>query len=319
MPAKNLTNANDPTSPSRTLIDPMSWNKPSSAPQQPPKKSAPPSLKRGILAGLLVVALGALCYFMFRPSAAAPKRDSAKDRGLIKEVTPAAAPTNAVAKAEAKPVRRTKKGTPIPDRVQPDEHGVLRYSNGQRWVDTNDLHLVRHPHQRVLFKNMSENRIATMLRLDPTRMAPFLVGRRPKFDERFVEDFKASFDSTVVIDKEDTPEEAELRKAVIETKADLKAALDRGEDIAKIMNDTQAELDRLCQYHDEMRKAVREAMHNPELSDDDVKDYVTAANQLLRKQGIREFAMPSLVRRQARLLLQREKLKSRTQGKEGSR
>jgi hypothetical protein len=210
-----------------------------------------------------------------------------------------------------KPKRLTKKGTPIPDRVQKDARGVYRYPNGQRWVDPNDLNIVKHPKPRLLFKNTSENQIAVLLRLDPTRMAPFLIGRRLPYGERFVKDFVKSLDETpVVYDKNDTPEEAALRQAVIETKAELKAAMDRGEDIAKIMNDTQKELDRLCQYHNDLKKMVKEAVDNPEFTDKDVEDYVTAANEMLKKQGLNGLTMPNLVNRQARLLMMKERKKA---------
>lgn len=48
---------------------------------------------RGIVAGLVVVcALGGLCLWMFSGGDDAPKAKADKERGLIKEVTPAAAP-----------------------------------------------------------------------------------------------------------------------------------------------------------------------------------------------------------------------------------
>ena len=48
-------------------------------------------------------------------------------------------------------------------------------------------------------------------------------------------------------------------------------------------------------------------MDNPELTDADVEDYVKAANQLLEKQGIKQFTMPKLINRQARLLMMKER------------
>jgi len=294
----------------------MAWNGSGSAggsvaPQAPKKKSgaSSPLWQKGALAGLVVVAIGAAVLYMMRPEEKpVTKAPKAAKTTKIAEQTPAVVATNKVETAPEKPKRLTKKGTPIPDKVHPDERGILRYPNGQRWVDPNDLHVVKHPQKRLLFKHTSENQIAVMLQLDPTKMAPFLVGRRLPYGERFVADFKESLKETpLVIDKDDTPEEAELRKAVLETKAELRERMEAGEDIAKIMNDTQKELDRLCQYHDELKKQVREAMNNPDLSDDDVTDFVTAANMLLEKQGIKQFTMPKFVNRQARLLLMRER------------
>ena len=212
-------------------------------------------------------------------------------------------------------VRRSRKGTPIPDSVQPDARGVLRYPGGLRWIDTNDLHIVRHPQKRKLFTHACDNQIATLLTFDPTRMAPFLVGRRPPYGRQFVEDFKASLsDLPEAHDEGDTPEEAEVRKAVIETKAELKARMDAGEDIAQIMNDTQKELDRLCQYHAELKRELKRIERDETFSDEDVRGYVASANRLLEKQGIAGFTMPNLLHRQVRLRLMRERREQEATG-----
>lgn len=69
----------------------MAWNRSSGAPKVAPKKS--PSAMHGIVAGLVVVcALGGLCLWMFSGGDDAAKDKTAKGRGLIREVTPAAAP-----------------------------------------------------------------------------------------------------------------------------------------------------------------------------------------------------------------------------------
>lgn len=288
-----------------------------------PRKAmkAAPSKYRGLVAATIVVLGAGAALFFLMPKSENSLEEKKDVKRQIKPAIADVAKTNLEVKAEVKeeqPKRVTKKGTPIPDRVQKDEKGVYRYPNGQRWVDPNDLNIVKHPKPRLLFKHTSENQIAVMLRLDPARMAPFLIGRRMPYGERFVKDFIDSLDDTIVIDKNDTPEEAELRKAVLETKADLKAAMDRGEDIAKIMNDTQKELDRLCQYHNDLKKMVKEAIDNPKFSDEDVADYVNAANELLKKQGLNGLTMPKLVNRQARLLMMSERkkaLEARKQGK----
>ena len=274
-----------------------------------------PSKARGLFAAAIVVLIaGAAVWWMWPEQGKVVEEKKGESKKQMEAAPVQSIKVKSEPKAEVKPEkpkRLTKKGTPIPDRVQKDAKGVYRYPNGQRWVDPNDLNIVKHPKPRLLFKNTSENQIAVLLRLDPTRMAPFLIGRRLPYGERFVKDFVKSLDETpVVYDKNDTPEEAALRQAVIETKAELKAAMDRGEDIAKIMNDTQKELDRLCQYHNDLKKLVKEAVDNPEFTDKDVEDYVTAANAMLKKQGLNGLTMPNLVNRQARLLMMKERKKA---------
>ena len=183
--------------------------------------------------------------------------------------------------------RRTAKGTVIPDKVQPDEKGILRYPNGQRWVDPNDLHIVKHPQKRLLFKRTCDNQLVNILSLDPSKMAPHLIGRRQPYGDAFIKDFHDSLYDTYEADPDDTEEEAAMRQLVMETRKELKEAMDRGEDIAKLMNQAQEELDRLCQYQDTLKKELRELEYDESVSDEDFKDFVEAANLMLQKQGLK--------------------------------
>ena len=211
------------------------------------------------------------------------------------------------------PVRTTKKGTVIPDNVKPDARGVLRYPGGLRWVDTNDLHKVNHPRKKQLFKHHSENAIATIMTLDPDRMAPFLVGRRPKFGKRFVEDFKASLREKDEFPDDDTEEEREVRKAVLDVKKEMAEALSRGEDIAKMMNDAQDELDRLVRYKDSLMTQLKEIKNDEKFSDADVLDFTTAANEMLKSQGLKGLATPNLTYRQLMLQRRKERMNGKTE------
>ena len=230
----------------------------------------------------------------------------------IAEVLSKVAPATPVARPEPKKSARrtTAKGTPIPDNVQPDERGVLRYPGGLRWVDTNDLHIVKHPRKKQLFKHHSENSIATILTLEPEKMAPFLVGRRPKFGQRFVDDFKASLYDEPEYPEDDTPEERAVRNEVLAVKKEMADALKRGEDIAKMMNDAQDELDRLVTYRDSLMKQLKDIRNDGKYSDNDVSDFVAAANQMLKSQGLKELATPNLTYRQFVLQRRRERQES---------
>ena len=227
-----------------------------------------------------------------------------------KPVRPAAKPetVSVATNVPAKPERVTAKGTRIPDNVKPDEFGVLRYPGGLRWVDTNDLHVVKHPHKKRLFKHHSENSIATILTLDPSKMAPFLVGRRPRFGQRFVDDFKASLYEEVEFPEDDTEEEREVRKAVVAVKKEMAEALKRGEDIAKMMNDAQDELDRLVSYRDSIMKQLKEINQDEKYTDQNVADFTAAANEMLKSQGLQELRTPNLTYRQMMLQRRRERM-----------
>lgn len=244
--------------------------------------------------------------------------DSDKDQRIVEIAPSFASPSPTVQPKMEKSVRRmSAKGTSIPDNVQPDERGVLRYPGGLRWVDTNDINMVRHPRKKQLFKHHSENSIATLLTLEPEKMAPFLVGRRPKFGQRFVDDFKASFYDEPTFPNDDTPEEREIRNMVLDVKKELKEALDRGENIAQMMNDAQNELDRLVSYRDTLTKQLKEIKLDGQYSDDDVHDFITAANQMLKSRGLQELATPNLTYRQ--FMLQRRRERAQSQQSESER
>ena len=276
------------------------------------KRSRPRPFTRAVAWGCVGLVVAAGAYFVatrLGSGGVAKPRPAVPDEGRrIVAVAPEIAPTTSTVQPEPeKPAgRTTAKGTPIPDNVQPDARGVMRYPNGQRWVDPNDLHIVKHPQKRKLFKRTCDNQLAIMLTLDPTKMAPFLIGKRRPYGDLFVKEFRDSLNDKYEADPDDTEEEKAVRQMVIETRAELKAAMDRGEDIAKLMNDTQAELDRLCQYQDVLKKELQAIQYDESVSDKDFESFVKAANQMLEKQGMKGLTMPHVVTRQARIKKMKE-------------
>lgn len=277
------------------------------------KRTQNPHVTWGALAAILIAGVAIAVWLTASRNPQSTESEEPGAKRTIKAVDPLVATSTSTPKPQAepeKPVRRSAKGTPIPDNVQPDERGVLRYPGGLRWVDTNDLHMVKHPRKKQLFKHHSENSIATILTLEPEKMAPFLVGRRPKFGQRFVDDFKASLYDEPEFPDDDTPEERELRNEVLAVKKEMAEALNRGEDIAKMMNDAQEELDRLVTFHDALMKQLREIKNDETYSDNDVSDFTEAANQMLKGQGLKELATPNLTYRQFMLQRRRERLEA---------
>lgn len=307
--AKNILNSSDGF-PARSQDECGRWQRWNSSPSA-----------WSLLALALIVIGGGLAWWFFSDrgddefeSRPARKRSAISERTS----TPILATTEVHQKEEPKKSvnRVTAKGTPIPDKVMPDERGIMRYPNGQRWVDPNDLHIVKHPQRRKLFVRTCDNQLATLLTLDPTKMAPFLVGRRRPYGDMFIKDFYDSLNDTYETDPNDTEEEKAVRQMVIETRAELKAAMNRGEDIAKLMTDTQEELDRLCQYQDTLKKELQAIQYNESVSDKDFEDFLNAANQMLEKQGLKGLTMPNIVTRQARIKKMKELLSKKENSNE---
>ena len=286
--------------------------------KRPSRASRPRPFPRAVAWGCVGLLVAAGAFFVAtrlgNDNEAKPSTVATDKGKRIVEAVPEIVPATPTVQPEpVKPAgRTTAKGTPIPDNVQPDERGVMRYPNGQRWVDPNNLHIVEHPKPRKLFKRTCDNQIAIILTLDPSRMAPHLIGRRHPYGDEFIKDFHDSLYDTYEDDPEDTEEEAEVRKAVMETRKEIKAAMDRGEDIAKLMNDTQDELDRLCQYQADLKKELRAIEYDEDVSDEDFEDYVRAANKMLEKQGLKGLTMPNIATRQAKLIKLRELLEKKT-------
>ena len=109
--------------------------------------------------------------------------------------------------------------------------------------------------------------------------------------------------------EEDSEETKELKRQVIEIKADLKARMDAGEDISKIMEETENELRAMSAYQKDLTSELKALRLDDSVSDDEFEDYVKAANILLKERGMGEIKMPKI--HQARLQQLREMNKAR--------
>ena len=146
------------------------------------------------------------------------------------------------------------------------------------------------------FKHTSEAQIAGLLEVKPGSL---IVGDM-KYSYRFVEDFKESLKEPIEILETDSEYDRQLKRDVIETKKQLKAAMDRGEDIAQIMTDTRNELRRLGQYRNELKQELQKIRREGEYTDQELEDLTAAANKLLADKGCRPIKMPTLLMRYMR-------------------
>lgn len=268
----------------------MGWNgsgQKGAAPAQPKVTAKKPSPVRGLVAGAVVVALAAVAYFAFFSGSENPQAEKPdKDRGRIKEVTPAAAPK--AAPVATNKVEKNKLETYI------DERGVERYKGGLRVVKkfpkppANQMNTNKH-----IFKHSAELEIEGLVTITPGK---FMIDV-PINGRVFLKSFKESLKEEIEILDTDTEEEKEIKRAVITAKKELKDAMDRGEDIVKIMNDSRKELVRLNQYRDQIVETAREQLSKEDTTDQDVADFVEAANSMLTKNGIRPLKANDLTRR----------------------
>lgn len=167
-------------------------------------------------------------------------------------------------------------------------HKKLRPANYIK-VDESKL-----PLEERIFHTKADKDIAGLLVIEP---GADLIGS-DEFDERFVKSFLKSIESPIIISKDDSEEEKALKRAVIETKIELKARYDAGEDIAKILTDTRRELRELGAYREDLKKHLDELRRDGNLTVDEMKDYVAAANVMLEERGAKKIVLPEFYYRQ---------------------
>ena len=267
-----------------------------------------PSRAGAILAAvaLAVIAGGVWWWFGGRGATALPEKAPAKPKvekpKAEKPPKPAAKPavtnappvvTNAPPTKEEKRAAqlkaiRDKYGDNIPDNLKP----VVYFLE-------NPPQRTFHPAQSKvsIFKRQSEREIAAMVTAEPGTW--FM--RKPTFNERFDEDFRASLGEKIEISDDDTEEQKALKQAVIDTKAELAERMKAGETPSAVMGAHADAMYELGQYRrmiqDELGKLKRDAQY----SDQDIEDFVNAANKMLKDKGAKPIPMPKMVFRHVSL------------------
>ena len=269
------------------------WNKPSAANQPTVKKGGAkaPSKVKGIVAGLVTVcALGGLCLWMFSGGDDAAKDKTAKGRGRIKDVESVKmVKSDEAASASDKGGRSAEKpgsmgaGVAAASKLPPIRQNSVVTCNVEQA-------------QGVVEKTFTENadrQIANLILLEP---GDEVVGDDSELlYSEFKKDFLDSIKTITLKDQSDTPFVAELKKAVNDVRLDLKVRLDNGEDIQQIMIDTRKNLRELSVYRSNLEEEVNKITADGELTAEEMKDYVDAANALLEQRGAKKLAMPEFI------------------------
>lgn len=143
-----------------------------------------------------------------------------------------------------------------------------------------------------IFESRADNEIAFVLATEPGTM---VIGNRqvgPDFEQRFLK----SIERPIVVSEDDSDYEKELKRAVIEAKLELKDALDRGEDICKIMDDARSELQRMARYKAQLEKEATILLHRKEMTAEEAEDMIRAVNVMLEENGIAPIELNSMSR-----------------------
>ena len=276
----------------------MAWNRPTEREQGIGNREQGKSPFRGFVVAAVVI-VGAVAAWWMWPDASAPVAEDGDGTAgrRIKEAIPAPTPTNAapvVAAEKPKPKHKT----------YIDEHGVERYEGGLRVVKkwpkppADQMNTNKH-----LFKHSAELQIQWLLEMEPGEFRLDIP-----FDARFDKSLTKSFADKIEFLPEDTPEERQTKEDVIAAKKELKAAMALGRNAYEVMNETREELMRLYRYRDNLEQEIKTKRDSGEMSEADIKDYISAANTLLERNGIKPLKMNSV---STKILLQKMRGKNK--------
>ena len=268
--------------------------------------SKPSGAFKGAIAGLIVViaAVGAW-YFLTQKQETTQPESKPKKTARIAEVTPApAAPKPVEEKVEEPPkidpnARPTKVGETV--------NGYIKLPSGRihrvLGVVTNSA-TASIKGKYEIFDHACENEIAGFLSMEPGQG---LVGT-PRYNGRFKRDFLESLKHPIIVSKDDSPEDAALKRNVIQAKIELKEALDRGEDIEQIMLDTRREMQDLARYKQELKQQMHEMVKSSEgeMTTEEMQDLLDAANKMLDAKGIAPMTFGPLTRRKIMMMREQE-------------
>ena len=175
------------------------------------------------------------------------------------------------------------------DKVTEDENGNLWFMGspvptvcaGDGWLNGRKLGTPEH------FKHPSENYWAQMV-LSDLGGASSAPSELPK---GLVRDMYAQLRTPVEIDKDDPPDGVQLKKDVIDLKAELAARVDAGEKLEDIMVQLQKDIN----YYASMREGYRDGLRILQREDataQEIKDYIDAANKILEQNGVKKLNVP---------------------------
>lgn len=245
---------------------------------------------KGLLALVAVVAIGAGVYFMLSSDAPVPEKKEAPAKART------IAETVVAPKVEEVPVEKKKRFW----EVDASETNGFTRMQMRKWEIahrpppgyTNDAVKTRAKARCHIFKHRSENEIAMLLTTEPGQGmigTPIYRGMN--------EDFQKSLTEPILINAEDDDYARELKKLMNETKADLADRIRKGENLEQILKDTRAEYQRLAQYKMMLQQDLRKFTKDSSHTDQDIDDFVKAANKLLEEKGIAPLNVGPITRR----------------------
>lgn len=254
------------------------WNRP--AANQPTVKKdgvKTPSKVKGIVAGVIVVVVGAVCIWMFSgeneksPSKEKAEKSHVRDVSEKKEKESVKVQPKSRHDAKWKPEAEPDKTANVPPPAQA-ARDVIEFGK---------LH--EKFFGRPLFKSRSDNFLAGLLSATPGDC--FI---EPSIPADFDEQFKKSLNDKIERQPEDTEDDIAVKEAVMAVKDQLKACLDKGQAPSEVVQDAYDDLRKVYEYREQLQNNL--ALLREAGSVKDVEDYLAEANEMLK-----EYNSPPIV------------------------
>jgi len=277
----------------------MAWNQPNidrTATDKRRSSGSQSSLLRGAVAGAIVVlGVAVVAWWLWQSDRSGENNPEHKKPTPIRE----AKPKRPAQKATHSPEKEKTEESPVepPKELPPQQLGEVRdgyvlLGSGLHKIRgevTNNCALTKGKYE--IFKHSAENTIAALLTI---KAGDTIIGE-PDYQGSFAESLRRSLQEDIKIEESDTPEQAELKRAVIEAKQELKKVMDRGEDVEQIILDSRRECQELARAKQMMMADVYDFVDKDAVTKEDVETYVEAANMLLESKGIAPIERSTLV------------------------
>ena len=259
------------------------WNRPSGGTAAGSRKER--QMRRAVPLALFVlsVLLVVGAWWLWPADKGNEGKEEPKKASFIREVTPNLKRAKNTQAAENASDKDTKPKELPPQQLGEVRNGYVLLGSGLHKIRgeiTNNCSLTKSKYE--IFKHSAENTLAGLLSM---KAGDILVGE-PDYQGSFAESLRRSMEDPIKIEETDTPEEVEVKQAVIEAKEALKAAMERGEDVEKIIVDARRECQDLARAKQIMMADVYHFVDKKAVTQEDVETFVEAANKLLESKGI---------------------------------
>ena len=244
-----------------------------------------------IVAGAIVILGAAVAAWWLWPEGKTRQYATSTKRGMIKEVTPAAAPKIAEEKTEKKPIPYWKR----------DNTNGFSECMIEKWKQmhrpppkmTNNYFITRSPQPFEIFPTRAENEIAMLLTMEP---GSILVGS-PEYGEDFKREFLESCKTPIIPSASDDEYSRALKKMMNETKIELMNRIKNGEDICEIMADSRNEMQRLAVVKQDLENMARDIIEKDAQSEEDIDTAISAVNRMMEEKGLAPISLSPITKR----------------------